>query len=81
MRKTQDPIDLFVSRASLHTDELMRMFKPSCPYNSAKLAYWASKEWQPTNIEQPFLIKDQEYTIKNKKRRIIFFAGTYNNEK
>lgn len=74
LRKTDEPIDLFVSRASLHTDELMRMFKPSCPYHTRQLAYWASKEWQPTQIEEPFLIKDQEYMIKNKKRRIIFFA-------
>lgn len=74
LRKTQEPIDLFVSRASLHTDELIRMFKPTCPYNSKRLAYWASKEWLPTKIDEPFLIKDQEYMIRNKKRRIIFFG-------
>lgn len=75
LRKTEEPVDLFVSRASLHTDELIRMFKPSCPYKGAQLAYWASKEWQPTKIEEPFLIKDKEYMIKSKKRRIIFFAN------
>lgn len=78
LRKTNEPIDLFVSRASLHTDELMRMFKPSCPYHTKQVAYWASKEWQPTKIEEPFLLKDKEYSIKNKKRRIIFFAQPSN---
>ena len=75
LRKTEEPVDLFVSRASLHTDELMRMFKPSCPYRSALLAYWASKEWQSTKAEEPYLLKDEQYIIKSKKRRIIFFAS------
>lgn len=75
LRKTDASIDLFVSRASLHTDELMRMFKPSCPYRSKVLAYWASKEWLPTKVEAPFLRNEFEYTIKNKKRRIILFAS------
>lgn len=74
LRKTHEPIDLFVSRASLHTDELMRMFKPGCPYNTSKLAYWASKEWQPIKMEEPYLIADNRYTVKSKDRRIIFFA-------
>lgn len=75
LRKTDEPIDLFVSRASLHTDELMRMFKPSSPYRETFLAYWASKEWQPGALEEPFLANDKEYTIKSKKRRIIFFSS------
>ena len=41
LRKTSSPIDLFVSRASLHSDELLKMFKPSCVYKQATLVYWA----------------------------------------
>ena len=78
LRKTDEPIDLFVARASLHTDELIRMFKPICTYNNRKLAYWASKEWQPTKIEEPYLISDQMYMVKNKQRRIIFFERQNN---
>lgn len=74
LRKTDEPIDLFVSRASLHTDELMRMFKPSCPYNRSELVYWASADWQPSKSDAPFLKKEVEYRIKNKKRRLITFA-------
>jgi len=74
LRKTQEPINFFVSRASLHTDELMRMFKPSCTYKNSSLAYWASKEWHPTHAEEPYLVADHGYTVKNKHRRIIVFA-------
>ncbi len=74
LRKTNEPIDLFVARASLHTDELMRMFKPSCPYQDKQLVYWASKEWQIDAAEKPFFQKEATYTIQNRVRRLIFFA-------
>ncbi len=74
LRKTDEPIDLFVSRASLHTDELIRMFRANCPYRTKHVAYWASKEWQPMKIEEPFLLREFDYTIKGKRRRIVFFA-------
>lgn len=73
LRKTAYNIDLFLSRASLHTDELMRMFKPSCYYNKATLVYWASKTWQMSHIEQPFFAKEIPYNIKNKQRKLVVF--------
>jgi 16S rRNA (guanine527-N7)-methyltransferase len=74
LRKTNYPIDLFTSRASLHTDELMRMFKPSCSYNKSTLIYWASKDWHLSTIEEPFFVKEMAYTVKNRERKLIFFA-------
>jgi 16S rRNA (guanine527-N7)-methyltransferase len=74
LRKTQQPIDMFVSRASLHVDELLRMFKPSCPYHNQRLVYWASKEWQISPEEKQFFEKEESYMIQHKKRRLIFFA-------
>ena len=74
IRKTDEPIDLFVSRASLHTDELMRMFKENCVYRTRQLVYWASKEWQLTAIEKPYFVKETTYMIMQKTRRFIFFA-------
>lgn len=74
IRKTDEPIDLFVSRASLHTDELMRMFKENCVYRTRQLVYWASQEWQLTSIEKPYFVKEASYMIMQKKRRFIFFA-------
>lgn len=74
IRKTDYPIDLFVSRASLHTDELMRMFKENCVYKTRQLVYWASQDWKLTPLEQPYFVKEVSYVIKQKKRRLIFFA-------
>ncbi len=74
IRKTDEPIDLFVSRASLHTDELMRMFKENCVYRTRQLVYWASQEWQLTAIEKPYFVKEVSYMIMQKTRRFIFFA-------
>lgn len=74
LRKTDYPVDLFVSRASLHTDELMRMFKENCVYKTRQLVYWASKEWQLSPVEQPYFVKEVSYEIKQKKRRFVFFA-------
>ena len=74
LRKTEFDVQLVLSRASLHTDELMRMFKPSSPYKNATLIYWASKEWILSKIEEPFFIKEIFYHIKNKKRRYVFFG-------
>ncbi|GMU19198.1 MAG: hypothetical protein AMXMBFR12_03900 [Candidatus Babeliales bacterium] len=79
LRKTDEPIDLFVSRASLHPDELIRMFKPICPYRDKKVVYWASKEWQLSAVEEPFFEKEERYTVKNKERRLIFFGKVQNN--
>ena len=75
LRKTHDPIDIFVSRASLHTPELMRMFKPNCPYKDRTLTYWASKDWQLSSEDSPFFLKEELYKIKHKHRRLIFFQA------
>ncbi len=74
LRKTDEPIDLFVSRASLHPDELIRMFRANCPYRDKKVVYWASKEWQLSAVEQPFFEKEITYRVANKERRLIFFS-------
>lgn len=74
LRKTNFDVQLVVSRASLHTDELMRMFKPGSPYKDATLVYWASKEWQISRQDELFFDHEIHYTIKNKKRRYVFFV-------
>jgi len=72
LRKSSYHIDLFLSRASLHTDELVRMFKPGSYYNNKKLVYWAAINWLPTDKENPFLKKEELYKVGNKKRKLIF---------
>lgn len=75
LRKTLYPIDLFLSRASLHPDELLKMFKPSSPYKQAKLVYWASEQWNPQENEKQYIAQEQEYRVGNRKRRFIFFSN------
>ncbi len=74
LRKTTYTLDLFVSRASLHTDELARMFKPGCLYRNAQLIYFASTAWEPTDRDMPYYRREHEYTVGLKRRRLIFFA-------
>lgn len=75
LRTTDYPIDLFVSRASLHTDELMRLFRPGCFYRNAVLVYWASQHWEISPLEKSFFWKEYEYTIQHKKRVLVFFKA------
>jgi 16S rRNA (guanine(527)-N(7))-methyltransferase RsmG len=74
LRTTEGEIDLFVSRAALPDDELMRMYKPSSAYKEKSLVYWASEYWEPDEKSVPFIQKTKNYTLKKKKRRLIFFG-------
>ena len=76
LRKTEQSIELFVARASLHPDELMRMFKPSCPYNHAQLIYWASRYYELSPKEQPYFTREFTYTIKGKMSKLLFFSSS-----
>lgn len=78
LRKTSYPIDLFVARASLHTDELIRIFQPACSYKHAFLVYWASRHWQIGPKEQPFFWKECDYMVQNKQRKLVFFKPSIN---
>lgn len=73
LRNTEFDIDLFVSRAALPVEELIRLFKPSCRYKDAELVYWASRSWKPTSEEQAFIEKEYTYAIENKGRKLVFF--------
>lgn len=74
LRTTEYEIDLFCVRASLPTDELIRMLKPGCRYKNAQLVYWASKNWEPGKKELPFVKKEETYHLNNKERRLIFLG-------
>lgn len=75
LRKTDYSANLFCARASLHTDELFRMFKPSCHYNNATLVYWASQHWTPQEEDALYLRKEYSYSVGFRKRRLIFFSA------
>lgn len=73
LRQTSESIELFLSRASIQPEELVRMFKPVSPYKDGQLVYWASARWQPQDPEKPFLVKTCEYKVGDQKRVYAFF--------
>ena len=75
LRKTTYSIDLFLVRASLKPDELIRMFQAGCRYRDARLVYWASAHWQSDDKTLLYIDRDEPYTIAGKKRRLIFFSN------
>lgn len=74
LRKSDYDLDLFCSRASLHPDELIRIFSPTCRYRHATLVYWASTTWQPERPEKEFLQAQESYIVGDKERKYVFFA-------
>ncbi len=74
LRQTDHNIDVFLSRASLQPEELVRMFKPSSPYKHGKMIYFASKRWQAAAEEKAFLVATKEYTVGDQQRVYAFFS-------
>ncbi|OGB85793.1 16S rRNA (guanine(527)-N(7))-methyltransferase RsmG [candidate division TM6 bacterium RIFCSPHIGHO2_12_FULL_38_8] len=72
---SEGKVDLVVARASLHPDELLRMFKPSSALKTATLVYWASKKWIPTAQEKEYLESCVEYGVGQKQRKLCFFKN------
>ncbi|MDZ4152946.1 16S rRNA (guanine(527)-N(7))-methyltransferase RsmG [Methylicorpusculum sp.] len=74
LRKAPYPIDLFVARASLQPEELVRVFGAASAYKKAQLIYWASQHWEPVGKEAAYLIKKEPYTLEDHTRYFAFFA-------
>lgn len=75
LRKTDYAADYIVTRASLSIDEFLRMFKPSSSYKDAGFVYWASKEWKAEPAWQQYIVREESYQVKNRRRRFIFFSN------
>lgn len=73
LRKIDLPVDIFLARASLQPEELLRIFKPQSSYQHAQFIYWASQRWQADAVAQTFLTRDVSYQVGGKQRRYIFF--------
>jgi hypothetical protein len=74
LRTTESEVEYFITRASLGTVELSRMFKPGCSYKNSKLIYWASQDWVPEESIEKFVKKEFEYTLKRKKRKLVLMG-------
>lgn len=73
LRTYQQPVDLFIARASLSVDELLRIFKPSSSYQDSIFVYWASKKWIPNLPEKEYLDSCLLYNVGEKQRQLCFF--------
>lgn len=71
LRCTTEEIDLFVTKAALHEDELIRMFRQTCHYKTSQLIYWASDEWETDPKAVPYIKEILPYTFRRKERRFI----------
>jgi len=76
LRKTKFDGTVFLSRASLHPKELLRMFQPNSFYQNALLVYYASDKWRPTKEEENYIDKRVTYMIENKIRTFVFFKNS-----
>ncbi|MBY0110137.1 MAG: 16S rRNA (guanine(527)-N(7))-methyltransferase RsmG [Candidatus Babeliaceae bacterium] len=73
LRKTEGQIDVFCARASLHPDELLRVFSGSSAYKDSTLVYWASQQWNASEKEKRFLKNTFEYCVGDRKRFYAIF--------
>ena len=73
LRKFENSADLFIARASLPVDELLRVFKPSSKFKEAIFVYWASKKWVPNIQEKEYLVTCSSYYVGEKERQLCFF--------
>jgi len=74
LRITTEPVDLVVARASVHTEELVRMFQPSSIQRHSKCVYWASDNWLPSPKEERYVQQIHAYTVGDKKRKLVLFS-------
>lgn len=78
LRNTEyEIVDLFLARASLQPEDLMRVFSPAWGYNKAQLVYFATHDWK---LESPLkfgaeIVREFPYEVGSKKRKLVFFAG------
>lgn len=75
LRQINEPIDLFVARASLSVDELTRALTSGTPYHRSTMVYWASMRWFPIAQEKPYIKRDVAYELGDKTRRYIFLKS------
>lgn len=75
LRTTREPIDLFLARASLRPEELVRMFKPGCAYQKAACVYFASKDYVLDKRFEHLLKAEAEYMVGQKARQFLWFAN------
>jgi 16S rRNA (guanine(527)-N(7))-methyltransferase RsmG len=75
LRQTNYSIDLFCARASLHPEELIRVFKPSSPYKNVRLVYWTTETWEPSSYVKPYVVDIYSYVVGVKRRKLVLLKS------
>jgi 16S rRNA (guanine(527)-N(7))-methyltransferase RsmG len=71
LRTTEGEIDVFVTKAALHEEELIRMFRSTCAYKNATLIYWATSDWEADPKAEPYIKQTLPYMFKRRERKFI----------
>lgn len=74
-RKTNYPIDCFVTKAAFSDQEIIRMFRQNCSYKTKCIYYWASSYWVPNSKSLPFIKNEIEYLHDGKKMKLVLFSA------
>ncbi len=77
LRNTDYPVQIFCARASLQPQELIRIFKPSSPYQNSTVVYWASEPWKANEKIKQYITDTYPYLINTKKRKLVFFSNPH----
>jgi 16S rRNA (guanine527-N7)-methyltransferase len=72
MHHVHDPLDYVCARASLQVPELMRIFQEGPRFAHTQVVYWASQQWELPAEYASSLVRDYDYVVGEKKRRLIF---------
>jgi len=79
LRQFDKPIELFIARASLEVDEILRIFKPSSQYQASTFVYWASSKWVATgSLQKLYFDNCYPYSVENKQRALCVFIKKEN---
>lgn len=74
LHQKQFSIDIFCARASLQVPELLRVFGPESVHQKARMVYWASRHFEPTEAERLYIKRQDTYTVEDRVRKIILFG-------
>jgi len=80
IRQAPYGVDLFCARASLAPAELLRALRPSSAYRDARIIYFASRHWEPTEQEAPLVVDTLPYHVGTRQRALVLFGRDEKNK-
>lgn len=75
LRSTNGLVDLFLARASLRPDELLRAFASYSAYRHAKIIYWAAQTYTVDHSLRGYCAAEMAYQVGDKKRKLVLLEN------